>query len=63
MAAVEMALDLTLGLGTPLKNQNVENRASSSFKLLDPKCLDAGTFGSFGKREQTHQKESCFIII
>ena len=42
-------------MGTPLKNENVENRALSCFKLaqirpIEPKCHDPGTFGGFGKR-------------
>ena len=43
-------------MGTPLKNQNFENRASSCFKLAQirprAKFHEAGTFGAFGKRAQ-----------
>ena len=45
-------------MGTPLKNQNFENMASSCFKLgLEPTFHDPGTFGGFGKCEQkdTHK--------
>ena len=28
-----------------------------------PKFPDAGTFGGFGKREQTYRQDSCFISI
>ena len=30
---------------------------------LEPKFHDPGTFGGFGKREQTHTQDSCFISI
>ena len=44
-------------MGTPLKNQNFENRASTCLswpKLgLEPKFHESGTFGGFGKRGQT----------
>ena len=30
---------------------------------LEPKCHESGTFGGFGKREQTHRQDSCFISI
>ena len=56
-------------MGTPLKNQNFENRASSCFKLAQirprAKFHDPGTFGGFGKRKHKHTntKDSCFISI
>ena len=41
----------------PLKNKNFENRASTRFKWpklgLEPKSHESGTFGGFGKREQS----------
>ena len=44
-------------MGSPLKNQNFENRASTCFKLaqIRPRANihEPGTFGSFGKREHT----------
>ena len=44
-------------MGTPppthLKNQNFE----------EPRLHDPGTFGGFGKREQTDIQDSCFISI
>ena len=47
-------------MGTPLKNQNFENGASSCIKLVPirprAKFHDPGTFGGFGKREQTHRQ-------
>ena len=30
---------------------------------LEPKFHDPGTFGGFGKREQTDTQDSCFISI
>ena len=46
--------------------KNFENRSTvlSWPKLgLEPKFHDPGTFGGFGKREQTDIQDSCFISI
>ena len=45
--------------GTPLKNQNFDGfrHVLSWPKLgLEPKFHDPGTFGGFGKREQTYRQ-------
>merc|ERR1711963_1372135 len=54
----EKHIFLTLDhMGTPLKNQNFENRLRHVLswpKLgLEPKCHESGTFGGFGKRGQS----------
>ena len=64
---ITKGLILTLDhMGTPLKNQNLKNWASSCFNLaqilswpkvgLGPKCHDTGTFGGFGKRGQINRQ-------
>ena len=57
MPAVEKGLIFNTGPywepSPPLKNQN--------FK--EPRFHDPGTFGGFGKREQTDIQDSCFISI
>ena len=44
-----------------------ENRASCDLSWpkvgLEPKFHDPGTFGGFGKHEQTDTQDSCFISI
>ena len=47
------------------KNQNFENRANLSWPKvgLEQKYHEPGTFGGFGKREQTDRQDSCFISI
>jgi hypothetical protein len=57
MPAVEKGLIFNTGpYGDPpphLKNQNFE----------EPRLHNPGTFGGFGKREQTDIQDSCFISI
>ena len=52
-------------MGTPLKNQNVENRASSCFKLaqIRPSTKISCPWDLWLRKTQTYKQDSCFISI
>ena len=69
MPAVEKGLIFNTGpYGDPplkIKILKIGLRSDLSWPTvgLEPKFHDPGTFGGFGKREQTYRQDSCFISI